>query len=937
MSRQKPSENSVLHLPFPSCLTSTRPRPVPGCCVPLSALRSYPFPLRSEPQEPEDSFPVVFSQISPLQSPLLLDPDDVVDDDAAGYLNGAYNSSWLGRGIALDFPGEAVKRVICEEPAWIPPGYSVELVADCHVGSLEFRRAERRKYNSLRRRQIKAETEAWERAAQEYKELEREMLEKKLAPSLPYVKSLFLGWFEPLRDAIERDQRLQKTKMQKAAYAPHIGLLPADKMAVIVMHKMMGLLMVGQEEGCIRLVQAAIRIGEAIEQEFKIQAYLEKSKRPRRRKNEGDQNVILCKQQEISRKKVMKLIKMKKLIEVQKLLRNEIEMESWGRDGHAKLGSRLIELLLESAFVQVPCDSLADCPPEILPAFRHTFKNISKENGKSFNRYGVIECDPLVHKGFDSTARHMVIPYLPMLIPPKSWKGYDNGGHLFLPSYVMRTHGAQEQQKAIKSVPRKQLQKALDTLGRTKWRINRRILDVIEIVWSRGGGIAGLVDRKDIQLPDRPETEDLTEIKKWRWSTRKAKRLIARCMLNVVAHKMRDEEGFYYPHNIDFRGRAYPMHSHLNHLSSDLCRGILEFAEGKPLGKSGLHWLKIHLANIYGGGVEKLSYDRRLTFVKNHLRDIFDSAENPIDGNRWWISAEDPFQCLAASLGRDSLEAAAVNLVAGEKPADVYSEIAIRVREIMRKDSEKDPTLDPTALLAKVLVDQVDRKLVKQTVMTSVYGVTYVGAREQIKRRLEEKGLITDDRLLFGASCYAAKVTLNALGEMFEAARGIMKWLGDCAKIIASENEPVKWTTPLGLPVVQPYRNSERHQIRTSLQVLTLQREGQSVSVKRQKTAFPPNFVHSLDGSHMMMTAISCKNAGLHFAGVHDSFWTHACDVDRMNQILREEFVALYNIPILENLLDGFQTSFPTLTFPPLPDRGDFDLKKVLESPYFFN
>lgn len=54
---------------------------------------------------------------------------------------------------------------------------------------------------------------------------------------------------------------------------------------------------------------------------------------------------------------------------------------------------------------------------------------------------------------------------------------------------------------------------------------------------------------------------------------------------------------------------------------------------------------------------------------------------------------------------------------------------------------------------------QIDRKLVKQTVMTSVYGVTYVGAREQIKRRLEEKGLITDDRLLFTAACYAAKVS----------------------------------------------------------------------------------------------------------------------------------------------------------------------------------
>ncbi|AQK78921.1 DNA-directed RNA polymerase 3 chloroplastic [Zea mays] len=37
------------------------------------------------------------------------------------------------------------------------------------------------------------------------------------------------------------------------------------------------------------------------------------------------------------------------------------------------------------------------------------------------------------------------------------------------------------------------------------------------------------------------------------------------------------------------------MHPHLSHLGSDLCRGVLEYAEGRPLGKSGLCWLKIHL------------------------------------------------------------------------------------------------------------------------------------------------------------------------------------------------------------------------------------------------------------------------------------------------------------------------------------------------------
>ncbi|GMP61351.1 hypothetical protein CsSME_00034757 [Camellia sinensis var. sinensis] len=68
--------------------------------------------------------------------------------------------------------------------------------------------------------------------------------------------------------------------------------------------------------------------------------------------------------------------------------------------------------------------------------------------------------------------------------------------------------------------------------------------------------------------------------------------------------------------------------------------------------------------------------------------------------------------------------------------------------------------------------------------MTSVYGVTYICARDQIKRRLKERNAIADDTELFGAACYAAKITLTALGEMFQSARSIMGWLGDCAKVV---------------------------------------------------------------------------------------------------------------------------------------------------------
>ncbi|XP_042002629.1 DNA-directed RNA polymerase 3, chloroplastic-like [Salvia splendens] len=920
-----------------------------------------------------------------LHNPPPLLPPPISDATDHNYPGNADNLSIL-QVIPTNLRGESSGRVFIRDPPWISALFMKNLLFRSKKTSgvkLEFQEMERRKYYLLRRRQVKAETEAWQNMVEEYRELEREMCERKLAPNLPYFKKLMLGWFQPFREAIEKEQNLRRSLKNKVAFAPFIDALPADKIAIIVMHKIMSLLMVGgSEDRSVRVVEAAVQIGVAIEQEIRIQNFFKKEKNDKGREVVAEGEEDPSKEVSNLRQRVKRLIKRNRVNEVQKLLRSE-EFLSWGRDTQAKLGCCLIELLTQSAYVQPPIDQTADCPPEVRPAFRHVFKIAAREPGQTImKKYGAIECDPLVLHGLDKTVRHMIIPYVPMLVPPRRWKGYDKGGYLFLPSYLMRTHGSQKQQVAVRAVPSKQMQKvyeALDTLGTTKWRVNKRILSVVESLWAAGGNIAGLVNRENVPIPELLSNDE-KEIKSWKWSVRKVKKInqerhSQRCDLELklsVARKMKDEEGFYYPHNLDFRGRAYPMHPHLNHLSSDLCRGILEFAEGRPLGKSGLHWLKIHLANLYGGGVEKLSYDDRISFVENNIADILDSADNSLNGNRWWLKAEDPFQCLAAcinlsealksssphtvishlpihqdgscnglqhyaALGRDSFEAAAVNLVAGDKPSDVYSEIAERVHKIMKRDSEKDPETDPNALLAKLLIGQVDRKLVKQTVMTSVYGVTYVGAREQIKRRLEEKGVISDDKMLFNAACYAARVTMAALEELFQAARAIMGWLGDCAKIIAQENQPVCWTTPLGLPVVQPYFKTQRHVIKTSLQVLALQREGDSVEVRKQRTAFPPNFVHSLDGSHMMMTAIACRSAGLRFAGVHDSFWTHACDVDRMNQILRRKFVELYSTPVLENLLKSFQTSHPTLTFPPLPERGDFDLEKVLESPYFFN
>jgi DNA-directed RNA polymerase, mitochondrial len=130
------------------------------------------------------------------------------------------------------------------------------------------------KLAALRKRQMKIETEAWEQAAREYKELLDDMCQQKLAPNLPYVKSLLLGWFEPFRDKILEEQEWCRSPRNRSHHSEFFDSLPADMMAVITMHKMMSLLMAGNGDGSVRVVQAANAIGEAIEHEVRVKVLL---------------------------------------------------------------------------------------------------------------------------------------------------------------------------------------------------------------------------------------------------------------------------------------------------------------------------------------------------------------------------------------------------------------------------------------------------------------------------------------------------------------------------------------------------------------------------------------------------------------------------------------------------------------------------------------
>lgn len=48
--------------------------------------------------------------------------------------------------------------------------------------------------------------------------------------------------------------------------------------------------------------------------------------------------------------------------------------------------------------------------------------------------------------------------------------------------------------------------------------------------------------------------------------------------------------------------------------------------------------LVAQVANLYGKGADKLSFDGRVEFARNHMNDIFDAADNPAGGSRYGSS-----------------------------------------------------------------------------------------------------------------------------------------------------------------------------------------------------------------------------------------------------------------------------------------------------------
>ena len=479
-----------------------------------------------------------------------------------------------------------------------------------------------------------------------------------------------------------------------------------------------------------------------------------------------------------------------------------------------------------------------------------------------------------------------------------------------------------------------------------------------------------------------------------------------RVSFNMALEIAKRYEGFrkiYFPYQLDFRGRIYAV-PHLNPQGADYHKALLRFANGKQLGSEGWKWLAILGSNLAGN--DKVSLEDRVNWVLDNEEEILAIAADPYNNRGWCgsiagVEIDSPWQFLAfcfewkgytehgdtfvsklpvamdgscsgiqhfSAMLRDQIGGDAVNLVPSDTPQDVYQLVADKVLEQVAEDIESGTAdelrhtengLPYVRTGTKALANQwltfgITRKTTKRSVMTLAYGSKEYGFKEQLMEDIIRPAKQQSDRegkeFVFQgdgyqAAQYMAKAIWNAVNKVLVKAGEAMKWLQSVAAIAASEELPVRWTTPVGFPVMQAYPNLEKRRVKTSISgklvYLTMYREKDKLDRRRQSQGIAPNYIHSCDAAHMMLTIVRANQEGINnFAMIHDSFGTTAGDAEELFRIIRESFVEMYGeVEVLESFRDEITTKMSTknqLLVQPLPERGTLELGRVVDSRYCF-
>lgn len=236
------------------------------------------------------------------------------------------------------------------------------------------------------------------------------------------------------------------------------------------------------------------------------------------------------------------------------------------------------------------------------------------------------------------------------------------------------------------------------------------------------------------------------------------------------------------------------------------------------------------------------------------------------------------------------------------------------------------------------------RKTAKKPVMTFAYSATRMSAMEGMLDMWDKKEGAPDRKTLmqYGSSLF------NTTENVLEPIVGGVNWLRACMKIICATGvHKVTWVTPDGFTGVQDYRLKDIKEIKVLLsdgkklkidvKFDVLDEHGNFITkLSKHQSGIGPNIIHSLDATHLRMVALRLWAMRIPAVWVHDSFAVHANYRDILDEIIKEEFVKLYNRDYLAELKVYWEKEY-NVVLPPSPELGNWNLQELMTCPKFFS
>lgn len=577
--------------------------------------------------------------------------------------------------------------------------------------------------------------------------------------------------------------------------------------------------------------------------------------------------------------------------------------------------------------------------------------------------------------------------FSPMLHEPLDWAPGRPGGYSTpqLRDVARLVLGPPSLSKRALSDSSQESLDALNLLQKTPWRVSQRVLEVVKAL-AAAGELGEIVPEVSIRVPEYPEhlqgisKEDRTPEQQdqhqvWLESAREAHSLRnkqASASIRFVrvieeANQLSKEARFFFVWAVDSRGRLYPRVYGLSPQGSDLQKALLEFAEPSRITNDRqLLLFQTNLAHRWG--YDKASYADTRKWVEDNTEQILLHANNPLIF-RDWLKADSPLLYLQAAMGyrdylkdpenfkshipiaadgscsgsqhmaamlRDPETAAAVNLRPAEIRNDLY-QMTGNATEALLRARQGHESLPVT--LSPYLTHGIPRSLVKRPTMTLPYGLTQRSVAGYLftdyLASTEVQGL--SDDLKFKSACDLAPVVWEALHETQKATLDMLDWFRKAAREhYEQQGDPLRisWKTPDGFQAQQFAAEYEDSRIKTwcgSPINIRWSEQGIKPSRRRQVTAFPPNFVHSQDATHLRMVVREMASRGCKsFAMIHDDFGVPVGDSDVLWNVVRETFRDLYNTNTMEYLRDQWN-----LSLEPHPHRG-WQVEEILLADYAF-